>query len=68
MMKLFERHLYSGKYEYCTTHHIDINIKIPIYTKNYYQLCEGDRVRVSGYKGKFIVHLYPQETPRYIPY
>lgn len=67
-MKLLERYLYHDKYEYCTLHHNDPAIKIPVYTHNYYQLTDGDRVRVQGYKGSFKVSIYPDRAIRVIPY
>ena len=68
MMKLLERYLYSGRYEYCTIHHLDPEIKIPIYVKNYQQLSTGDKVEVPGYKSKFKVYIYDKEPFRSIPY
>lgn len=66
IMKLYERHLYNGRYEYCTDHHINQTIRIPLPTHNYEQLTDGDIIRIPGYNGKFIVHIYPRDTPRYL--
>ena len=66
MLKLLERYLYSNRYEYCTTHHLDQTIRIPIYTHNYEQLTDGDQVKVPGYKGKFKVHIYPRDGPLFV--
>lgn len=68
MMKLLERYLQSNRYEYCTTHHLDPTIRIPIYTRNYEQLSDGDIIKVPGYKGKFRVFIYQGGTFRMIPY
>lgn len=68
MVKLFERYLYRGRYEYCTENHINPTIRIPIYNHNYEQLTDGDHIKVPGYKGTFKVFIYPRDTPSFIPY
>lgn len=66
MMKLLESHLYSGRYQYYTTHHLDPSIKIPLHVRHDERLSTGDLVEVPGYKGKFKVHIYEIEPFRYL--
>ena len=56
----------TDRYEYYV---IDKNgIKIPIHNHNYKELYDNDTIHVNGYKGTFIVKIYDNEGPRYIPY
>jgi len=57
-MKLLERYLYSGRYEYCVLHHENPTIKIPVYTHNYEQLSDADKVKIQGYKGEFTCAIF----------
>jgi hypothetical protein len=52
------------------------NVKLPIYNKNKNSMNEygcdelfnGDKVYVEGYRDVFIVSIYENSSPRYIPY
>lgn len=67
MFQLYGRRLHSNKYEYYVVHPIT-QIKIPIYTKNDWELNQDDKVEIKGFPGKFDVEIYDIDQPRYLPY
>jgi hypothetical protein len=64
-----------SKYQYYTISD-KTNVKLPIYHKNKNSMNEygcdelfnGDKVYVEGYKDVFVVSIYENSSPRYIPY
>ena len=64
-----------SKYQYYTISD-KTNVKLPIYHKNKNSMNEygcdelfnGDKVYVEGYKDIFVVSIYENSSPRYIPY
>lgn len=67
MFKLFGRRIYSNKYEYYVIHPYN-DIKIPIKTKNDWELNKGDDILIKGFPGLFKVEIYDLDQPRYVPY
>jgi hypothetical protein len=67
MFQLFGRRIHSNKYEYYVVHPIT-QIKIPIRTKNDWELYKDDKVTVKGFPGDFKVEIYDLDQPRYVPY
>lgn len=57
MFKLYGRKYNDNKFDYYVVNDIN-NIKIPIYSKNNWELNTGDYVEIDGFRGKFIVKLY----------
>jgi hypothetical protein len=58
MMKLVQKNLHGGRYEYYTNHHVDYSLILPVNNPKYEQLADGDLVTVQSYTDKFIVNLY----------
>jgi len=64
-----------SKYQYYTISDKS-NVKLPIYNKNKNSMNEygcdelfnGDKVYVEGYRDIFVVSIYENSSPRYIPY
>ncbi len=67
MFPVFGRRIHSNKYEYYVVHPAT-QIKIPIRTKNDWELTTEDKVVIKGFAGDFKVEIYGLDQPRYIPY
>lgn len=62
MFRLMGRQTGSNKYEYYVIHPYT-DIKIPINTKNGWELNNGDQVHIPGFKGPYIVKIYDMDHP-----
>lgn len=62
MFRLMGRQTGSNKYEYYVIHPYT-DIKIPINNKNGWELNDGDRVNIPGFKGHYIVRIYDMDHP-----
>jgi hypothetical protein len=71
VVKLFGRQKIRGsnQYEYygITNDSSTLNYKIPINTKNYQELFDGDIINIPQLGGSFNVNLHPDQTFRYNP-
>lgn len=67
---LFGRQQYSGsnKYDYYVQDESRNFIKIPLTVSGDRELYDGDTVKIDSYDGDFIVKIYENDTPRYIPH
>lgn len=67
MFQIFGRRIYSNKYEYYVIHPIT-QIKIPVKSKNDWEFSSGDKVKIIGFSGQFLVEIYGNDFARYVPY
>jgi hypothetical protein len=67
MFPLFGRPTYSAKWEYYVVHPQN-SIKIPINTKNDWEISNDDDIHIRGFPGSFKVNLYENDQPRYLPF
>jgi hypothetical protein len=67
MFRLMGRQMGSSRYEYYVIHPYN-EIKIPIRSKNDWELNTGDRVEITGFPGHYLVEIYDIDRPRYVPY
>jgi hypothetical protein len=65
MFNLLGRKINSYKYEYYVIHPYT-QIRMPIKTKNDWELSSDDDIKIPGFTGNFRVHIYEMDSPRYL--
>jgi hypothetical protein len=66
MLRLYGRRIDSNRYEYYTTNHNDVAIKIALHVPRDQELFDGDGVGVAGY-GPYRVVTYQPMYPSFLP-